>query len=638
MNPTDLAPGSRLGRWKILSVLGRGGMAVVYKAEDEAGRAVAVKVMSRTLGTDPRYLARFKREAELAARVSHPAITTVIEAGEDRGNAFLVLELVLGRSLRARTKTEGALPWREVATLGARVARGLAAIHGAGLIHRDLKPDNILVDDATGQPKLTDFGVARATESANALTRTGELLGTFEYMAPEQADNARVVDASADLYSLGATLYALVAGRVPFSGSGMALVTKHLREVPASPRESAPDMPVELERLILRLLAKDPRERGPGASEVARELDAIARGGERHGSAKVVAGALAALLMAGVLAGVKLVAGPGKPVAVAVPVTSTAVAPPPVPRVAVMRELAPALAGHQGRVVDVAWSPDGRAFISGGADGSVRTWDLATGKDAILAKDLHEVLSVAWSADRDHCLVGLGDGTLKRWNLADASEPGDLKTNLSNGPENIIQDLTPGAPRTACFTGDGSTAVWGHSQGISYQRNTAQWAEMLTTVKNVRRVASGPTRELLVGGDDGLHLVTLVPEGVVTLATKRVVALALSENGKVGLGADGDGNLTPWDVFSRKPRGAAYAAGGPIVAIVLTREGALAVTASRSGKLELRSTDRGETLETIDLAPDAAVALAIAPGGRSFIVGTEKGRLVRYSLPEERAR
>jgi serine/threonine-protein kinase len=226
--------------------------------------------------------------------VRHENVVSLLEAGESAGKLWLAFELVPGGSLKARLKTHGPLPWREAASIGAGVARGLAAIHGAGLVHRDLKPENVLLD-AQGRPRIADLGLARSHGggASQALTKTGELLGTFEFMAPEQADSAKTVAPAADLYALGATLYALLAGRPPFEANGMAAILKmHLLEKPASLRSRGVELPDSLDALVLRLLAKEPGERGAGAAAVAAELDAIARGGA--GASRARTGALLA--------------------------------------------------------------------------------------------------------------------------------------------------------------------------------------------------------------------------------------------------------------------------------------------------------------------------------------------------------
>ncbi len=274
-----MAGNPSFGPFQTEELLGRGGMGAVYRAIDRrSGARVALKVMLPEHGDDDRMLERFRREGRLGMAVRHENVVSLLDAGEAQGMLYLAFELVPGGSLAAQLASEGRLPWREAVRIGAGIARGLAAIHAAGLVHRDLKPENVLVD-ADGRPRIADLGLARrAAAQSEALTRTGEVVGTLEFMAPEQANATGDVDARADLYSLGATLYALMAGRPPFEGHGLALVKKHLMDRPPSLRARVPDVPRPLDALVLRLLAKDPATRGSGAGAVAEELEALAPG------------------------------------------------------------------------------------------------------------------------------------------------------------------------------------------------------------------------------------------------------------------------------------------------------------------------------------------------------------------------
>jgi tRNA A-37 threonylcarbamoyl transferase component Bud32 len=288
----------RLGDCLLLDVIGRGAMGSVYRARDEAlERDVAIKLVLRERASDPEFAARFRREARALAAVSHPNVLTIHAVREERGLLYLVFEYLPGGTVSGLARRRGGrLPGREVARLGAQVARGLAAIHAAGLVHRDVKPANILLD-AEENPKLADFGLALslaqrrqepviyATDDDDivfdldaptvaGLTGTGMCVGTPLYMAPEQASGGSL-DARADLYSLGATLYALVAGRPPFTGPASEVLHRVVNEPPDPPSAHAPDLDPDLDDAILRLLAKDPARRGGGAKEVARALEAI---------------------------------------------------------------------------------------------------------------------------------------------------------------------------------------------------------------------------------------------------------------------------------------------------------------------------------------------------------------------------
>jgi WD40 repeat protein len=337
MGGRALPAGARLAHYRIVRLLGQGGMGAVYEAWDEqVGRAVALKVVASELRAKESLVARFQREARAAAAISHENVGRVHGTGSHEGAPFIVFELLTGGSLRALAKERGGrLPWREAATLGAQVARGLAAIHRAGLVHRDVKPENVLLD-SEGRAKLTDFGLVRFESAAElkatvALTKSSETLGTLAFMAPEQAGGE--VHAPADVYALGATLFALVAGRPPFDGSGVEVVAKHLLEAPPSPRSLARDCPRELEALILKMLAKAPAARGT-SEEAARALDAIARG-EPERSSRALPAALALLAIVAAIVVVIALRGrpPREPIAksAAAPVATGAVthAPPP---------------------------------------------------------------------------------------------------------------------------------------------------------------------------------------------------------------------------------------------------------------------------------------------------------------------
>jgi serine/threonine protein kinase len=302
------------GKYRVVELLGRGGMGAVYRGEDAAGHSVAIKQLLAGYPDDEGSVERFRREARLAASVRHENVVAVIETGQHDGSPFIVFELVTGGTLKDRIRASGALPWREAASLGAGIARGLAAIHGAGLVHRDVKPENVLLDGA-GRPLISDLGLARQAGLATggSLTRTGELLGTLEYVAPEQVESARRVDSRADLYSFGATLHALLTGRPPFEGQGLALVKKHLADAPHRSSEVVSGIPRALDDLVLELLAKSPDDRPGSAIEVARRLDEIARGSAGSGRGKLAALAVAAVIAAAVIAWIARRAEPPAP-------------------------------------------------------------------------------------------------------------------------------------------------------------------------------------------------------------------------------------------------------------------------------------------------------------------------------------
>ena len=263
----------RLGSYEILELLGRGGMGVVLKARDPAlERTVAIKVLTPSLSRGASSRRRFAREARAVAAVGHENIVAIHAIDEFRGLPYLVMQYVPGRSLQERLDASGPLEVREILRIGIQSARALAAAHAQGVVHRDIKPANILLENCVERVKLTDFGLARAIDDAS-LTQSGTIAGTPQYMAPEQA-RGESVNARADLFALGASLYAMASGRSPFRANSAMAVLKRVCEAQHQPiRELNPDVPGWLEATIDRLLAKEPADRFQTAGEVADLLE-----------------------------------------------------------------------------------------------------------------------------------------------------------------------------------------------------------------------------------------------------------------------------------------------------------------------------------------------------------------------------
>lgn len=268
------------GRYRMVTLIARGGMAEVWEGYDEVlSRPIAIKVLRADLTADEVFLERFRREAITAARLAHPGIVATFDTGVDQGTAFIVMELVRGQNLRQLLDQEGRIaPWRAT-SIAAQMADALAHSHHAGLVHRDVKPANVLiVDDDSPYPrvKVTDFGIAKAGMYAGAdLTRTGMVLGTPKYLSPEQIRGGDP-DARADLYSLGVVLYEMLVGAPPFVGDNdMATALAHLSERVPHPSASVRGIPADLDRLVVDLLAKAPAKRPQTASEVRDRLDEL---------------------------------------------------------------------------------------------------------------------------------------------------------------------------------------------------------------------------------------------------------------------------------------------------------------------------------------------------------------------------
>lgn len=271
----DASELGRLASYRVLRVLGAGGMGMVFLAEDiQLQRPVALKVMKPGLGTDA-HRQRFLREARAAAKVRHEHVVTIYQVGEEGGGPFLAMELLEGESLDDRLHRERTLPVAEVVRIGRQVAEGLAAAHARALIHRDIKPGNVWLEGPHGKVKLLDFGLARSESETAQLTQSGAVVGTPAFMAPEQA-RGEAVDARSDLFSLGALLYRMASGRLPFRGEGtMAVLTSLATEQPPPVAELNPEVPAALEELIMELLTKDPAKRPASANDIVKRLRAI---------------------------------------------------------------------------------------------------------------------------------------------------------------------------------------------------------------------------------------------------------------------------------------------------------------------------------------------------------------------------
>ncbi|MEU8380295.1 protein kinase, partial [Streptosporangium sp. NPDC048865] len=263
------------GRYRLDELIGRGGTGEVWRGYDlRPGWAVAVKILSPEVA-DAATRERFAREARTAARVVHPNVVTVLDMGEHEGRPYLVMELLTGRDLAAELAGRGPLSVSETCHLAGQAAFGLDAAHRAGVVHRDVKPANLHLG-AGGTLKVVDFGTARvATEAAMRLTSAGSVIGTAAYLSPEQILGEPGTAAS-DLYALGCVCYELLCGRPPFVGPATEVISRHVGDRPDPLRRYRPDVPVELERLVLALLEKDPAAR-PAGGEVVRQVTAAAR-------------------------------------------------------------------------------------------------------------------------------------------------------------------------------------------------------------------------------------------------------------------------------------------------------------------------------------------------------------------------
>jgi serine/threonine protein kinase len=291
----DLSVGAELAGYRIEAIVGRGGMGVVYRARDPAlDRRVAIKLISEEHAQEPGFRERFTRESRVAASIRHPNVIAVFRAGEEDGQLFIAMDYIEGTDLKALIRSRGRLDPELAARIVFQVATALDAAHAKGLVHRDVKPANVLIE-GTEHAYLTDFGLTKEVGSESGVTRTGVVLGTIDYMAPEQVAGAKL-DARADIYSLGCVLWETLTGQVPYPrDSAVAKMYAHASEPPPPLTATAPDLPLDREAVVTRAMAKKREERYLSAGDLGRAAVAAVEGRDIEPAERSVAVGAAAL-------------------------------------------------------------------------------------------------------------------------------------------------------------------------------------------------------------------------------------------------------------------------------------------------------------------------------------------------------
>lgn len=276
---TQILRGTQFGAYQNLELIGRGGMAEVYKSTHPTlNKPVAIKILPEHLAAEEDFRKRFTREAQIVAKLEHPNIVRLFDSGENNGKHYMVMEYLTGKDLSEFIRANGKLPLSQALPLIQQIASALDYAHTQGLVHRDIKPSNVLLDTTTNGTRaiLTDFGIAKIIQSHTAMTKTGGMLGTFDYMAPEQIQESANVDGRADIYALGIMVYQMLTGDVPFKHNNPgALLIAHLTQPPPDACNELPDLPEKVCDAIQRAMAKKPEERFITASEFAIALNAI---------------------------------------------------------------------------------------------------------------------------------------------------------------------------------------------------------------------------------------------------------------------------------------------------------------------------------------------------------------------------
>jgi hypothetical protein len=570
----------RLDHFAIVGVAGRGGMGVVLRGFDtHLERDVALKVLDPAMASDEIARKRFCRESRMAASISHENVVAVHHVAHEESTdlPYLVMQLIDGEALDERLARTVRLPLKDVVRIGAQVAAGLAAAHEKGLIHRDVKPGNVLLERGTDRVKLTDFGLARAAEDVR-LTRTGLVTGTPLYMAPEQA-RGEEVDARADLFSLGVLLYELCTGQTPFDAKSPLAVLKRLTEERHRPvRELNPDTPEWLADVIDRLLAKSPADRFQSAGEVAELLDlhwaALKTSSDmvaacpvkrarrlRQGLVLLVAAGVGALAMAAAV-----LFWPGR---AANERTREEL---PEPPLAVLR-------GGSGTVWGVAFSPNDQTLAMAIEDGTIKLWDLETKTvRATLTGHRAGAWTTAFSRDGALLATSSDDNTARIWDLATNKTVKTLETSA--------------AARAALFDRDAQSVFTGDRQGNIRVWNLA----------------------------DGTQTRTWQHKGA-------VYALALSPDGKTVASAGTDRVVRLWDTQTGTERLSLTGHSGPVYGLAFRPDGKALASAGWDRSIRLWDPGTGDLLRILEGHGQDIWSVNFAPEGKTLASAGQDGRV-----------
>jgi hypothetical protein len=619
-------------RYRVLEPLGTGGMGTVFRAEHRLmQRVIALKVIRRDLTGSPTAVERFRQEVRSAARLGHPNIVTAYDADQAGDLHFLVMEHVEGIDLGKLVKQHGPLPVDKACDYVRQAALGLQHAFEKGLVHRDLKPANLLLTPG-GQVKILDFGLSRLVQEsvpADGVTPSGAVVGTPDYIAPEQAASPHQADIRADIYSLGCTLYALLAGRPPFpAGTALQKLIAHREQRPPPLTDFRKDLPADLLPVLERLLAKDPGQRFQTPGEVDAALAPFARPDAAAGSRPAsrparafpwLAAAAVALLLAitaGLGAWLYLGRGSGPEEPTGPP------AEPPAGRELGRLDL------KAGALTSVAFSRDCRQALAAGTDFTLRLWDLDARKElGRLKGHTADVRGISFAPDVPRAISGGIDKWVMLWDLRKM-----CYLRIIGWHKSWVRD--------ACYCPDGKHVVTCGNDGLVIHGDpeTGDKQELVGHVQVVRCAAVSPTGKLAASGswDTTVRIWDLVAGRLLhTYEGHHAVVncVAFSGDEKHLLTGSEDESVRLWDTGGKGEIRRFRGHTSSVICVALSPDGRLALAGARDGSIRLWAVDTGMELCCLEGHNGPVVAAAFLPDGRRAYSASHDGTIRLWQLP-----
>ena len=654
------APLGVFGDYELLEEIARGGMGVVYRARQrKLDRTVAVKMILAGPLAGKEFVQRFRAEAAAAAILQHPNIVAIHDVGVQEGRHYFSMDYVEGQNLMQLVGTEP-LPPGKAALYVERIAEAIHYAHESGILHRDLKPSNVLIDSATDQPRVTDFGLAKRLDGESSLTLSGHLLGSPNFMPPEQAGaNRGKVGRHSDVYALGGILYYLLTARAPFQADSLEhTIAQVLNAEPVPPRLLVPSIPRDLETIALKCLEKEPSRRYRSAEELADELRRfqahepilarpLSRAGKllRWSQRKPALASLIVLLHLVGAAGLAGILWQWQRAERQLYVANLNVAQSEWEQnhVSRVRELLEetgtspergfewfywqrqlhlelqALRGHTGPVLAVAYLPDGRRIVTGSADHTAKVWNVDTSKELLtLGRHTGPVRALAVSPDGRQILTGSLDCTAKLWDLGDGK---CLRTFLGHLGGITSVALSPDGQRMVTGSLDNTARVWEVATG-----------ELLATFAGHRNriwaVAFSPDGQRVVSGAwDGTAIVWEAASGKVLLPLDRnthrgaVFSVAFSPDGQHVVTGSRDHTVKVWDLLAGASPQTFRGHSAAVFSVGYSRDGKYILSGSEDQTARLWSSDIGEELAVVKGHGSRIGSATLSPDGNRIVTG-----------------